>query len=498
MTTTTAESGAVDVALFAEAVLGQPLWPHQLDLARSPARYRVMCAGRQVGKSTLLATIALHEAATRRDTLVLLVSAGETASRRLLAEAASLATRSPLLRGSVLDEGAALLTLSNGSRVISVPASARQIRGWPVDLLILDEAGFVDTAIWRSAEPSIIARPGSRVILSSSPWGGADHFFRVLWSRGMDRPDEQVASWHWPSSTSPLVDQALLEQIRKRESADYFEREFLAKWTDESGAFFTEAEIMRGVADYELLAPQDVPSRTLGGRWAAPAVGGVDWGVQRDQNALVLLSALNPIDTGDGRWRIYIPWMRAEHGWSWSDFIDYICDTAERYHLWVIASETNGVGAYPTDDLQNRLYYGRGLDSCVTGVWTDARRKQSAFGTVKALLQSDRLVLPRHPALLKELRSLEFEQTVGGTIRISVPERGGGHDDLAMALSQAVSCIDPRMLYDLRSDRHCVPAADPELWVTTGTGVRFPRQPLPWLQTGWMRAAAGREKGEVW
>jgi hypothetical protein len=222
-------AAATDVGAFAEQLLGRPLWDHQLDLARSPARYRVVLAGRQSGKSTGLATIALHEAATRAGVLVLLVSAGEVASRRLLDECAALATSSPLLRGSVLDESKSQLTVSNGSRILSVPASQRQIRGWPVDLLILDEAGFLDQDIWRAAEPAIIARPGSRVILSSTPWGGPEHFFRQLWQRGIDHPDDQVASWHWPSSISPLVDRALLDAIRDREPADYFAREYLAE-----------------------------------------------------------------------------------------------------------------------------------------------------------------------------------------------------------------------------------------------------------------------------
>ncbi len=42
---TTAETAAAtDVGVFARRVLGRPLWDHQLDLARSPARYRMLCA----------------------------------------------------------------------------------------------------------------------------------------------------------------------------------------------------------------------------------------------------------------------------------------------------------------------------------------------------------------------------------------------------------------------------------------------------------------------
>ena len=487
--TSSETEAATRVEAFARTVLGRPLWPHQREFSTSPARYRVLLAGRQAGKSTELAIEALFTASTRRNQVVLLVSAGETASRRLLDECAALATGSPLLRGSVLDETRSLLTLSNGSRIISVPASQRQIRGWPVDLLILDEAGFIDPAIWRAAEPAIIARPGSRVILSSSPWGGPEHFFRVLWQRGMDAPDDQVAAWHWPSSISPLVDRVLLEQIRQREPADYFEREYLAQWTDESGAFFTTQELSGAVAPYELLAPERV-AHLPGGRESSPVAAGVDWGVARDANALVL-AGFRTAD--DGRWQLFLPWLEAHHGMPWDTFINRICTVAAAYGVRSVASESNGVGAWPSDDLQGRLH--RAGHGWVYPVWTDAKRKQSGFGMIKGLLQAGRLVLPAHPEMLRQLRGLEFEQLPAGGLRIAVPERSG-HDDLAMATLQALSCCETRMLHDLEPSFE---RTNPGELVTTGAGVRLPRLPRPHPSySSYLQAPSGREHGDGW
>lgn len=480
----------LDVETFAERVLGRPLWPHQVELARSSARYRVMCAGRQVGKSTLLAVLALHTAATRRGALVLLVSAGEHASRRLLAEAADLATGSPLLRGSVLDESRSSLTLGNGSRILSVPASQRQIRGWPVDLLILDEAGFIDPDIWRAAEPAIIARPGSRVILSSSPWGGPDHFFRQLWQRGTTHPDEQVTAWHWPSTVSPLVDAVLLDQIREREPADYFRREYLAEWADEAGAYFTHDEVMGAVASYAMTDPLTVGPRD---RHLWSAVGGLDWGVARDANALVCAAVLDPQAGPDRRARVFVPWLRAAYRMPWAEWIAYVADVTARWRVPVIASETNGVGAYPTDDLADRV---RRNGTAVSPVWTDVRRKQAGFGKIKTLLQSDRLVLPRDPELVKQLCSLRFEQLAGGSLRIAVPETAG-HDDLAMALLQAISCVQTRALGELPAERR-LDRPDPDAFVTTTRGAQIPAQPRPADGLRWFSHPSGAESGEGW
>lgn len=420
---------STDPGAFAEQLLGRPLWPHQLDLARSDARYRIACAGRQVGKSSVLAVIALHTAATKRNALVLLVSAGEVASRRLLEECASLALASPLLRGSVVDENKGELLLSNGSRILSVPASQRQIRGWPVDLLVLDEAGFIDPEIWRAAEPSVIARPGSRVLLTSSPWGAADHFFRQLWKRGMTAPDEQVASWHWPSSVSPLVDPVLLEQIREREPADYFAREYLAEWTDASGSYFTEAELSAAAVSDGLVPPEEAEGL---GR----VVGGVDWGFARDANALVVLAAQEEPDDR-GRTRFWVPWVREAFATPYDEWIEEVALAAQGYRFSRLVCEANGVGAMPSQVLAKR-FAELGAPGVVETVYTTAQLKQDAFGWARVLLQQGRLMLPRDPSLLRQLRGLEFEQTAGGGVRIAVPERAG-HDDVAMALCLALS-----------------------------------------------------------
>ncbi|MFQ1002616.1 terminase large subunit domain-containing protein [Modestobacter sp. SSW1-42] len=422
-------SAVLDPGAFAEQLLGEPLWPHQLAFARSSARYRVVCAGRQVGKSRGLAVIALHAAATHRNYNVLLVSAGEVASRRLLEECADLATSSPLLKGSVLDETKGALVLSNGSVIRSVPASQRQIRGGSIDLLIVDEAGFIDPEVWRAAEPSIIARPGSRVILASTPWGKPDHFFRQLWQRGMTSPDERVEAWHWPSSVSPMVDADLLEQIRGQEAPHYFAREFLAEWTDDVGAFFTSVELAEATKEYDLVPPESYP----GGH--ANVVGGVDWGARHDANTLAVIGrAPAPVDDR-GRPRYRVLWLEEHFSMSYDRWIDRLVEVGCLFPFAALAAETNGVGDYPTLQLAQQLAL-RGRPSVVP-VQTTAKLKQDGFGLVQLLMQQDRLELPQHPALLRQLAALEFERTESGLMRIAVPDRVG-HDDLAMALCLAV------------------------------------------------------------
>jgi hypothetical protein len=190
------------------------------------------------------------------------------------------------------------------------------------------------------------------------------------------------------------------------------------------------------------LPPDEVGQVT---RHARPYVvaAGVDWGVSRDANALCLVAPLDDKGLNDPKdgLRYFVPWLDYAYRCPYGEWIERICAAGRAYGLHVVASEINGVGAYPTEQLRERLAV-VGAVYGVAGVWTDNRRKQAGFGKLKVMLQRGQLVLPRVPELLKQLRNLEFEQMPGGSLRIEVPARAG-HDDLVLALMQAISCVRP-------------------------------------------------------
>lgn len=415
-----------DPAYFAEKAIGEPLWDYQSDFARSQARYRVMCAGRQVGKSRLLAVCALHAAYVKADTCVLIISNGEDASKRVISDCHNLTSRSDMLKGSVLDDKMELLTLGNGSTIQSIPASDARARGNSVDLLIVDEAGFIKESLWQSAEPSILARPGSRVILASTPWGSATHFFRQHYTEGMETPNDQVQSWHWPSETSPIADMELIEKWRRTWSSIKFRTEILAEWVNDAGAYFTMEELENAIADYELLPPDKARGDLV--------VGGVDWGFANDANCVVFLAAMSDTDlnidpSGDDAPIYYIPWLEAHHRMQYSEFIDRLAEIGKTYRVMRYISETNGVGQMPSQVLFSKMHKASIRDSrrytSVFKVTTDITRKANGFGRIKVLLQQGQLVLPRHTELLKQLHALEYEQTPTGLLRRDIVKTCG-------------------------------------------------------------------------
>ena len=115
-----------DIDVFARKIARAPLWPHQLELANSPAKIRTVASGRQAGKSFTLAMLALHQAFSMPGSKTLVLSAGEEAAKVLLASIGDLLA-SPLLAGAAVEENKSRIVLSTGSEIVCVPASTRQV-----------------------------------------------------------------------------------------------------------------------------------------------------------------------------------------------------------------------------------------------------------------------------------------------------------------------------------------------------------------------------------
>lgn len=248
-----------DLAVFA-ALIGVTLTDWQAGALRLTKRTTAVVAPRQTGKSRSLAVLALWWAYRRPGQVVLIISAGDEAAKRVLAEVRALAAASPLLAGSMVDETAALLRLSNGSEVRSVPASERQIRGQRVDLLIIDEAALVaDDLILQAALPTTAARPHARVVLASSPNGRTGAFFTFA-TRGLEG-DEHVSTFRRRLADASWITPATIRDLRAALPPERAAAELDGEFVDVTGD------------DFPLLLPAWVEAargRSLvgGGQWS--------------------------------------------------------------------------------------------------------------------------------------------------------------------------------------------------------------------------------------
>jgi Terminase large subunit, T4likevirus-type, N-terminal len=496
-----------DLEVFS-SLIGRPLRPYQVEALECEVRTTVVAAPRQTGKSYSLANLSLHRAYRKPRQRVLIVSAGEEASKRLLAEINTAATH-PILKGSVLADNASLLMLSNGSEIRSVPASERQIRGWSVDLLIVDEAAYVsEDVLLGAALPTTAARPDARIVLVSTPWAMEGAFYRFFLA-GRDRIADS-RSFQWRLKDAPWITDEVVEAMRATLPPLRFRAEFEGEFVGASDALFPPGELLAAVAPYRLLTAEEARGEEI--------VVGVDWGRAFDSHAVVAVGLLD--DYGANAEPIlFVPWLETSQR-PYSQMVAAVASLARRadvrrltfdpfysqarpikdrlpgggtlhengstlprpvkatpgYSVRSFVTEMNGVGAMPSEEL-SRL-----LGRRVMPLHTSQRSKEDAYSRLRALLMDRRIVLPDEVDLLRQLQGLSYAPTGGGGLSIEASDPNV-HDDLADALSLAVSAIP----HDTRGG---VVSPEPEgvEWLETSGGVRVPAAPRPRKRGSFNRA----------
>jgi Helicase len=442
-----ADAAQDDLGAFAR-LIGRPLAPFQVEALTLETRHTALLAPRQTGKSFSLAVLVAWWVYSRPGQQVLMISNREDTAKSLLKVVRDVA-RHPLLRMSVTEDLKTRLELSNGSAVEAVPQSEAAVRGRSNDLVVIDEAAFVDDELIQAAAlPTTMARPDARIVLASTPWGRGGTFFS--WHQaGLDGSDPDVAAFTWRLADAAWIVPSVVESLRRTMHPLRFRAEVLGEWVGSGDGFFDPADIDAAVAGYPMV-------RDGGG---APAVLGADWGRDRDSHAVVICGVLD--DGGVNRRPVVVvPWCEASRR-GYGEQENEIAGLAARWDLTVL-SEAKGVGIPSTENLRNRL-------RCrVIAVKTTQEIKEQAYARLQNLLSERSIVLPDHAGLRKQLAGIVARPTPLGGLKIEARTQAI-HDDLADALAFAV--------WGLPAELAAPPERDwPEgtAWAQTPGGIRVP------------------------
>jgi hypothetical protein len=226
------------VVEFARAVGLEPD-PWQEEVLSSEHPRKILCCGRQTGKSTVAAVLSIHKALTSPGSTVLVVAPGERQAKLLFSKAAALYRRAgyPLSAHSERRTG---LELSNGSIIEALPAVERTTRGYSVDLLIVDEAAGVPDMDYHGILPALIATRGEQVLLSTPR--GKRGFFHELWHSSED--------WQRVMVRSDEVERIRpkdLDIFRSSMPEEFFRQEFFCEFLDTEGSLFGYDDIERAL-----------------------------------------------------------------------------------------------------------------------------------------------------------------------------------------------------------------------------------------------------------
>ena len=409
-------------SLFVEKVLGiDSVYPYQKKVLDTNQDRIAITGGRQIGKTTMMAWLAIHEFTMFPNHDILLVAPTQRQAlnfmRKLKAEIREWVDNPE-------DYGIEEVTKSrivgkNGSRIEALPALEETIRGLTIDSAFVDEAAFIDRHIFTSVISPMLATTDGMFFLASTAWGKEGY----LYSR-FDNDEGEVADmWLTKQITSmenPDIPSTQIKEWRQDMTQMEFEREVLGQFTDKKNAFFKNRDINASLA---WARDEDLPHNIVyPDRVGRTAYMGVDPATTGDDQAV-----LTSIDDEDNVFDIQtideceIPELERE--------IRSKINSNDRNYISVYIEE-NGLGEGTVHRFEREFKQ-------VEGFRTTIRSKESIYNQTKNKMQKGELNIPDREDLTSQLRTIEYENTNRGNMKIHAP--GENHDDLADSLCLAVA-----------------------------------------------------------
>lgn len=223
---------ALDPVVLFEAAIGFAALDWQRRYLRADGNVCIV-KSRQIGASTAAAALAVHSAIHHPATNSVIVSPTQKQSSEITIKARhALRTLGVRLTG----DSASMITLANGSRVLSLPGTPKSVRGWSAKLLVIDEAAFVEPETWTAAR-ALVATGGTTVV-QSTPAEQAGDFYELVTG---DDPGWLRLSI--PASEVPTISAAHLGQVRRAMSPDDFAKEYECQFGRTGSSLFAIDQI---------------------------------------------------------------------------------------------------------------------------------------------------------------------------------------------------------------------------------------------------------------
>lgn len=218
------------------ATLSLKLHPAQLEIFQSPARFKVVAAGRRFGKTYLAAAMLLTEALKSSTKDVAYVAPTFEMAKKILWNDLKELCKDVTFS---VHENTCVLKLVNG-RSIHLKGSDRydSLRGVGYAFIVLDEYASMKREVWELALRPTLADVKGKALFIGTP-DGKNHFYD-LYSDGEEDDTGQWAAFQFNSTDNPFLDPEEVEMARKVMSSFAFRQEFEASFETAGAGLFKE------------------------------------------------------------------------------------------------------------------------------------------------------------------------------------------------------------------------------------------------------------------
>lgn len=408
---------------FVKHYIGIEPFDYQKEFMDAESNRKAFVSGRRVGKSRTASWMALHAAVSNFNYQVLITAPSQRQSTELFNQ-----VKKEIRLSDISDDGWGIermtrteINFTSGSRIKVVPlgTDGSNVRGFGADMLIVDEAAFVDGDIFREVLAPMLAFGDGEFILLSTPLGKKGYLWQQ-WEKiiGRKKNEEGWVGKQVPTSANPEIKKSFLEKQKQDLSNSQYKREYLGKFDEASDSFFDPDDLTDDEVALEQTVEQTSKICYLGVDLAS--TGG-------DRSVYISIDADgNVFDveyTEDAPLTDAMARVRELH--NYNNYTKILIDAT---------GLGEGVVAQLQEDLGKRT---------VEGFKFTNEKKQSLYNTLKNQLQNYEIRYTHVPnadepenMMVSELMDLGYSYTQTGKIRIQHPS--GGHDDFCDSLALAV------------------------------------------------------------
>jgi phage FluMu gp28-like protein len=429
--------------LFAEKLLNFKPFPYQQKLLNDTSKRIVACMARQTGKTTTIATKAIHFAYTNPNTTTLIISPSLRQSMIMFDKIQTLTTQNQLLAKSITRKTHTIIQLTNNSQIIALPCSENLLRGYTAQLAICDEAAFIpEKTITQIIFPMLSTTNGTAIFLST-PWDKNHFFYKAFLNPAYNT--------HKVKSTQcPLITQQFLEEMQQNMTHEAYQMEYEAEFTETQNTYFPQNLIRKTVEKAQKLNQElhtNLEQNFPKGKYYA----GIDLGKLQDHTALTITKAEdNTISL------FYIHEFPLKT--PYNQIIGHLAKANEKFLFQKVLVDQTGVGEPILEEIRNQ-----GMN-CVEGLKFTTETKEELLTGLKMLMEQEELAIPYDRRLCEQMNEQQYVYGKNGRLQFNHPPNS--HDDMLWSLALAVKAS--RM------------ESSPKLWVVSRIGRSMMRLRRVW------------------
>ena len=375
------------------------LYPLQREIVNSPAKRKVICAGRRAGKTQMWAVGAVE--ALLAGQKVLLSSTSQDQAdifwQRIKAWAA------PLMEYAYKNETKRLIEFNGGRIRVKTGSDADVLRGEDADLLILDECARLDPAAWYEVGAPMLADRDGTAVFISTPM--RKNWFYLLYQRAKTDTSARYSAWHFTSLANPHLNKQAMADLTTDMTEEAYRQEILAEFLESGGEVFRNVE----------------RSATL--QRAEPYTGqfvfGLDWAQKVDYTVITVMDIERKCMVD----------MERFNGVSWALQRGRVKAMCDKWKPQVIVAEANSIGSPNIEALQNEALPVYSFD-------TTPVSKPPLIESLVLAFERNEIAILDDGVLTGELAAYERKVSPAtGRSQYSAPQ--GLHDDCVISLALA-------------------------------------------------------------